>query len=320
MIDVRPDGELRIGGMHRGVEKLLETRDYRQGLALVNLHSWESSFHGELGYALAIERLLGMQVPERAVWMRTLLAEMTRVAHHSAFLGAHQVTEQVRRLIEAYAGNRIHPMVVRVGGLRVDSPAGWFDAVAEFAQGVQLPSVDVISGGAGVGVVGVETAHNFGASGPVGRASGLDIDLRRDAPYLAYQPLLDGGVLRVVRRDGGDVAARRANLADEITVSVDLINACAARLGSGLEGPIDVKLPKVLRLPEGQTYLAHETPAGIAGYLVVSRAERSPWRVKLRTPSFAHAQIANDLIRGASAPDSSAIIDSMCLVAGDIDR
>ena len=92
------------------------------------------------------------------------------------------------------------------------------------------------------------------------------------------------------------------------------------RLCSGLEGPIDVKLPKALRLPEGQTYVAHETPAGIAGYLVVSRAERSPWRVKLRTPSFAHARIASDLIRSGSVKDTSAIIDSMCLVAGDIDR
>lgn len=320
MVVVGPVGELRVGSMHRGVEKLLETRDYRQGLALANLHSWESSFHGELGYALAIERMLGLQIPPRAVWLRTLLAELSRVAHHATFLGADSVTEQVRRLMEAYSGNRLHPMVVRVGGLRVDAPADWLDAVAQFAAHCQHALPQTGEHGSSIGVLAPSEARAGGASGPIGRASGVDIDLRRDAAYLAYPELIEDGVLRVVARSAGDTHARRANLVDEIAVSLDLVMACHTRLSHGVAGPVNVKLPKVLRLPEGQTYVAHETPAGIAGYLVASRAGRAPWRVKLRTPSFAHAWIATDLIQKASANESAAIIASMCLVSGDIDR
>lgn len=306
--------------MHRGVEKLLETRDYRQGLALANLHSWESSFHGELGYALAIERMLGLQIPPRAVWMRTVLAELSRIAHHATFLGAHSLTEQVRRLMEMYSGNRLHPMVVRVGGLRVDAPADWLDAVAHFAAQCELASPQLLPAGPSIGVLAHSEARAGGASGPVGRASGVDIDLRRDAAYLAYPALIDEGVLRVVARSVGDTHARRENLFDEIVVSLDLVQACVSRLSHEVTGPVSVKLPKVLRLPEGQTYVAHESPAGIAGYFIASRAGRAPWRVKLRTPSFAHAWIATHLVQHSSADETAAIVASMCLVAGDIDR
>ena len=328
-----------VGAMHRGAEKLFEVRDYRQAMVLANRHDWLSAFSNELGVALAVERMLGMTVPERATWARTLLAELNRVLSHLAFLGsfpldgppvgyyAFDQREAVQRVMEEACGGRLHYMAVQVGGLKQELPEGWLRrvvATVDAVRGGLEPFAELLQDDAfrartrGVGVLTRDTALAHGVSGPVARASGLDLDLRRDEPYLAYAEL--GGVLRVVTREEGDVLARLEVLLDQVRVSLDLARACAEHLEAGPPGPINLRLPKVLRAPEGHTYCWTEGPLGLSGYLLVSRGEKTPWRLKMRTPSFAHVAALGEVLPGQQLGDVVAVLASMSYVVGDIDR
>ena len=169
----------------------------------------------------------------------------------------------------------------------------------------------------GVGRIAPNTALNYGASGPIARATGIDVDLRRDPPYAAYAEL--GQVLRVVTATDGDVLARLTLLREQVAVSLDIIDACIVQLAE-LSGPINVPLPKTLRAPEGIHYGWTETALGVSGYLVVSQGERMPWRVKLRTPSFAHLAVMSEVLVGQSVRDIAPIVASLFFVTGDSDR
>ena len=333
--------EAVVGAMHRGAEKLFEVRDYRQAMVLANRHDWLSAFSNELGVALAVERMLGLDVPVRATYARTLLAELNRVLSHLAFLGsfpleggpvgyyAFDEREAVQRVMEEMCGGRMHYMAVQVGGLKQDLPEGWLarvvDAVAVVRRGL-APFEELLrddsfrSATRGVGVLTRDTALAHGVSGPVGRASGLDADLRRDEPYLAYAELAGTGVLRVVTRGEGDVLARLEVLLEQVHVSLDLVAACVSLLVEVAPGPINVRLPKVLRAPEGHTYCWTEGPLGLSGYLLVSRGEKTPWRLKMRTPSFAHVAALGEVLPGQRLGDVVAILASMFYVVGDVDR
>lgn len=337
-----------VGHLHRGVEKLYEARDYRQILALANRHDWHSSYHGELGVALAVERLLGLEVPERATWLRTLLAEYTRIVHHLAFLdhlplpgggplvGLHELRERLLAVLEAGTGGRMHVMVLRIGGLVADVPAGWFASVAEVMTEVAaaLPRIDAALAESratealrGVGTITAATACGYGVLGVASRAAGMPLDLRRDDPYLAYGELFGGrgdptggAPGRVVTRGEGDGLARMQVLAEQCAVSVDLVLACLDRLRSMAPGPIDVRLPRVLRVPEGSTYVVTEAPAGHAGWLLVSRGEKTPWRLAMRTPSFAAVSALPAVLPGHRLQDLAPVLGSLCFVLGDVDR
>jgi NADH-quinone oxidoreductase subunit D len=158
-------------------------------------------------------------------------------------------------------------------------------------------------------------AAAYGASGPVARASGLDFDLRRDEPYLAYGEL----TVPVVTRTTGDCHARFECLLDQVFVSLDLASTCLERVDQ-LTGPVNVRLPKVVKAPEGHTYAWTENPLGINGYYLVSRGEKTPWRLKLRTASYSNVQALTTLLRGCLVPDLIAILGSMFFVVGDIDK
>ncbi len=326
-----------VGHVHRGAEKLLESRDYRQGLALVNRHDWVSAYSGELGLALTVESMLGLEVPERAVWLRTLYAELTRVLAHLAFLGTFPVggrpggyvgfaeREDAVRLLEAATGGRLHHMAVRIGGLAADLPDGWLDeldpALRALERALEEVRVDVLAAArevsTGAGVVPREVLLAHGASGAVARAGGWGADVRRDSPYLAYPELDD--LLQVPVRTASDVPARLEVAHEQAVVAVELVRACAARLRQ-VPGPVDVALPKVLRAPEGVGHGVVESPLGAAGFLVVSRAEKTPWRVKLRTPSFAHASLLEAVLPGTPVRELAATLASLFLVVGDVDR
>lgn len=331
-----------VGYMHRGAEKLFESRDYRQILVLANRHDWLSAFSNELGVVLAVERMLGLEVPERAVWARTLLAELNRVLSHLMFLGSYPpelgaptpvadafaAREAVQAVLEEFSGGRIHYMANQVGGLKEDLPAGWLTRAGEAVAAVRrlLPSVGAnVTGHAGfraatrgVGVIGRELVEGYGLSGPVARASGVDVDLRRDDPYLAYPEL--AGVLRVVTRDEGDCLARFECLLEQVEISLELADACLERLRALPAGPVNVRLPSVVRAPEGQTYAWTENPLGINGYYLVSRGEKTPWRLKLRTASFNNVQVLGPMLTGSRVRDLAPILASMFFVTGDIDR
>jgi NADH-quinone oxidoreductase subunit D len=314
------EAEPRIGFLHRGAEKLFEVRDYRQAMVLANRHDWLSAFGNELGIALAVERMLGMEVPERAVWLRTLLAELGRVYVHLAFLGAFPAAagagtpyplaaerEALQQVLEEATGGRMHLMFNRVGGLREDVPASWTSHVrallpvlrSGLARTAEWLGSDAVSGAArGGGVLTPEQVSAYGVSGPMARAAGVDLDLRRDDPYLAYAALADDGVLRVVTRPDGDALAR---------------------LDAMGPGPVNLKLPKVLRAPEGMTYVWTENPLGTSGWLLVSRAEKTPWRLALRSASFSNVAVLGELLVGARVADLVTILATCPYVVGDID-
>ena len=333
-----------IGYMHRGAEKLFEVRDYRQIIVLANRHDWLSAFSNELGVVLAVERMMGLEVPDRAVWLRTLLAELNRVLNHLMFLGSYPLElgaitpifyafrerETVQAVMEELSGGRMHYMFNRVGGLKEDLPAGWLQRAAAASGSVRrrLPDIENLVLGneifrartVGVGRLSPELIASYGVSGPIARASGVDADLRRDEPYLAYAELADAGVLRV-----GDADRRR--------LLRPVLGAAGA--GEGLArpgrrlpgpvvvmpaGPVNVRLPKILKVPEGETYAWTENPLGINGYYLVSRGDKTPWRMKLRSASFNNIAVLPQILTSHVVADMVAILGSMFFVVGDIDK
>jgi NADH-quinone oxidoreductase subunit D len=172
----------------------------------------------------------------------------------------------------------------------------------------------------GIGVLSPTLVEAYGVSGPVARASGVDLDLRRDEPYLAYADLAAEGVLRVPVSREGDCHARFGLLLEQVRVSLDLADACVARLSTLPVGPVNVRLPKILRPPEGATYAWTENPLGLNGYYLVSRGERTPWRMKLRTASFNNVAVLPELLVGCTVADLVAVLGSLFFVVGDLDK
>jgi len=326
--------EVTVGALHRGAEKLFEVRDYRQIGMLADRHDWQAPFFGELGVALLGEQLLGLEVPERATWLRTLLAEHTRLLSHLGHLARaasrlpapvdlHPLRELLRRQTLRLTGNRIHPMVARIGGLTVDADGSWLTeerrlAVEAARLGEQLaPTLATLPEAQGLAVLAPHLVPGYGLSGPVARASGVGLDLRSSAPALAYPALAD--LLAPSPWTAGDAAARSATLAHELTVSAALVEACADRLPA-VAGPVAVRLGKIVKLPEGEGYLALEAPLGIAGFFVVSRGEKTPWRLALRTPSFSNVCALETLLVGVPVTGLETALASIGYVVGDLDR
>jgi NADH-quinone oxidoreductase subunit D len=324
------------GLLHRGAEKLLEARDYRQALMLANRHDWLGAAVSEVALATAIEELLGLQVPSRAVWLRTLLVEITRASAALLHLagavtmpprgvpvaGAPGIAAREAWLgcLETMTGGRVHPMVTRIGGLAHDAPDGWGEQI-QHATDVTREAVPVILDAltrtvpADIAVMDRFTAVRWSVGGPVARASGLDEDLRRDAPSLAYADLSD--VLRVITAEQGDALTRYQVLAEQVLADLDVIAACWARVPSG---PVDVRLPKVVRAPEGSAYAVLESAMGPSGAYVVSTGGVTPWRVRLRTSSYANVQAMGAALPGTPLVDLATAVGSFLFVAGDLDH
>jgi NADH-quinone oxidoreductase subunit D len=329
--------QMVVGAMHRGAEKLFEVRDYTQILMLADRHDWHAPFSGELAVALACEQMMGLVVPERAVWLRTLLAEHTRILSHAGFLtwvgraadvdpGLNRLRESLRHQTLALTGNRIHPMVNRIGGLAADADLHWLqvetqlmsavDSAAEIVLG--LLDHDPVAGlTQGIAVLGPESIAQYGVSGPAARASGLDLDLRRQQPYLAYAELR--GLINPPTMTEGDARSRIRAMAEEMITSARLVRACADRLVA-TDGPVAVRLGKIIRLPEGQAYSSIEAPLGIAGVYLSSRGEKTPWRLRLRTPSFSNLASLESVLIGIDVRSLEATLASIGYVVGDVDR
>ena len=335
--DVVTEASVVVGALHRGVEKLFEVRDYRQILMLADRHDWQAPFAAELTVALTCEQLLGLEVPARAVWLRTLLAEHTRLLSHLGFLAwvpfrlgepspTAGLREELRLQLQRLTGNRVHPMVNRVGGLAADAGADWLDAERRVLATVRTVADQLstwlgsarlreLTEGTAVLDRGVVAAH--GVTGPAAHASGLDVDLRAQRPYLAYGELAH--LLRPTLATSGDAAARLSTLVHELGVAADLADACLDRLAE-LPGEVAVRLGKVVRLPEGEAYVATEAPLGVSGVFLVSRGDKTPWRLKLRTPSFNHVSALEPLLVGVPVTRLEATLASVGYVVGDIDK
>jgi NADH-quinone oxidoreductase subunit D len=301
-------------------------------MMLANRHDWVSPFASELGVALTLEDSMGITPPECATWTRMLLLELTRVSAALLFIGAALGDEATLALRESYVdlqeiatGNRVHPMFARIGGIAQPVSADFLSATRAITtrthdelSRISDALTDYASSLSGIATLSYGDALAFGATGPVGSASGVHLDLRRDQPYLAYAEIAD--LLPQEALGTGDAVSRYGALLSQIAPSLDMIDVCADRVSSLGDAPVNVSLPKVVKAPEGTYYGRLDSPTGISGYLLVSTAEKAPWRFKLRTPAFAHAQALTTALVGCPVDQLENALMSFFLVTGDIDR
>lgn len=343
-IVARLDGEQVIsaepiaGYMHRGYEKLTEVRTYPQITTLVNRIDWLGSFANEVPFILAAEQLMGIEAPVRAQWIRTMFFEMSRIANLILFLGdmgvqlgavtpafyAFRDREFVLNQIERVTGGRFHPNFDRIGGLKDDLPKGWLadtkavmERVRDFCDEVEglLMNAEIFHERTrGIGVIPTDVALQYGLSGANARASGIDWDLRRDAPIgLVYEDL----DWQVWTHPDGDSFARFWVRLQEVREASKMID----QLCDGLPGgPIMAKVPRIIKVPAGEAWISTENPLGEMGYYIASKGDLTPFRVKIRSASFNNVSIAPWLLRGVYVPDIITILASLYFILGDIDR
>ena len=326
-----------IGYMHRGFEKLAEYRDYKQIFGLVNRHDWLSAFNNELGAALTVERLMEMEVPERAQWIRMILAEWNRILNHLMFAGSYALElgaitpmfyafrerEDVQYLLESATGGRLHFTFSQVGGIKIDLPKGFLHRSAELSRLVRKRVQDLkdlllgneifLARTKGIGPLSPEVALEYGVTGPTLQATGVAEDARKTEPYLHY----DKVEFEVPVGENGDSWDRFYVLLRRMEESLTIIDQCHDMIRPG---PVNTKLPKIVKAPEGVAYLRTENPLGQLGYYLHSDAKRTPWRLKMRTPSFSNISVLPHLLTGALIPDAVSILGSVFFVVGDVDR
>jgi NADH-quinone oxidoreductase subunit D len=343
-IVARLDGEQVVecepvcGYMHRGYEKLTEVRTFPQVTTLVNRIDWLSSFANEVPFILACEKLMEIEAPPRAQWIRTILFELARVANIGLFLGemglqlgaitpafyAFRDREHVLNQIEAVTGGRFHPNFDRIGGLKDDLPKGWIeetkgvmdklrtfcDEMEELLLGNEIFGVRT----RGIGVIPPDVAMSYGLSGANLRASGIDWDIRRDHPCGLPYDQIDW---KVWTHPDGDSFARYWVRLQETREATRIVDQLCDKLPSG---PIMAKVPRIIKVPAGEAWVSTENPLGEMGYYVVSRGDIGPFRVKIRSASFNNVSIIPWVCRGVYVPDVITILSSLYFILGDIDR
>ena len=351
-----------IGYLHTGIEKTCEAKFYQQVVPLTDRIDYLSPMSNNLCYCLAVEKLLQLEIPPRAQWLRVMLNELTRLNSHLVWLGTHAMDigaltvflytfrerEDVLRLFEHVAGQRMMTSYFRIGGVSLEPPIDFFERVQTFIK--RMPAKideyqNLLTGNPiwvdrlkGVGHLSPEDAIALGVTGPPLRASGVDWDLRRDMPYTGYENFN----FKVPISNGCDVWARYVIRLEEMRESVKIIQQA---LDGIPEGPITADAPKVVlpdrekmktemesliyhfkivtegfAVPAGEVYQAIESPRGEMGYYVVSDGTSKPYRVHMRNPSFATLQALDTMCRGRLLADVVAVIGSIDIVLGEIDR
>lgn len=325
--DIIAHATIEAGHLHRGAEKLFEVRDYRVGLALADRHDWQSPVGGELSYALAAEQALGIPVPPRANRLRTLAAEHSRLhgllgllAWRELDLDVGPLRELLRRQLQAWTGNRLHPMLTRLGGVAADVDDEWLAAERDLARRARefgVRAEQAVAAGAdalaGLAVIDAASAAGLGLSGPALRAAGVARDLRVDDPYCDYGAF----AIAVPTRATGDALARLELVAADVVATAGLIDQLAREVPPGA---VDTRLPKIIRLPEGSYYRPVESPLGEAGLRIVSRGDKTPWRVMLRTPSLPLVMALEQVLAGVRLEEVEAVVASLGYVIGDVDK
>jgi len=339
-----------IGYMDRGYEKLSEVRTYPQITSIVNRIDWVSGFANEVPFIVAAERLMEVEAPERAQWIRLVLTELARISSHLVFMASYPLElgaatplffalrerERVLDLLESVTGGRFHPNFNRIGGVKpnygagpttkksaMDVPAGFLagtrdamDKVLETCSEIE----ELVAGNEvflartkGIGVIPVDVAASYGVSGPNFRASGSSFDLRKTSNYLPY----DQFDFDVAIGENGDCFDRWYVRLVEIRESARIIQQAIDGLPSG---PLQAKVPRIIKVPAGETYVRAENPKGEMGYHLVSRGGLGPYRLKIRSASFSNLSIFPWLLEGQLVPDFIAIMGSIDFVLGDVDR
>jgi len=327
-----------MGYMHRGYEKLTEVRTYPQVTTLINRIDWLGSFANEVPFILAAEQLMDIEAPPRAQWIRTILFELARIANVTLFLGdmgvqlgavspvfyAFRDREYILNQIEAATGGRFHPNFDRIGGVKDDLPAGWIadtkQALNEI-RGFCDEMEDLLVGNEifqartrGIGVIPADVGLSYGLSGANIRASGVDWDIRRDNPCGLVYDQVDW---KVWTHPDGDSFARYWVRLQETREACGIVDQLLDGLPSG---PIMAKVPRIIKVPAGEAYIATENPLGEMGYYVISQGGLEPFRVKIRSASFSNMSITPWLLKGTYVPDVITILASLYFILGDVDR
>ena len=330
--------EPSMGYMHRGYEKLTEVRTFPQVTTLINRIDWLGSFANEVPFILPAEQLMGIEAPPRAQYIRTVLFELSRIANISLFLGdmgvqlgavtpvflAFRDREYVLNQIEEATGGRFHPNFDRIGGLKDDLPKGWIAETkaamvkmrtfCDIMEDLLMGNVIFDQRTRGIGLIPREIGLGYGLSGANIRASGVDWDLRRDSKLPMAWDKCDW---KVITHPDGDSFARYWVRLQEVRESTKIVDQLLDPLPAG---PVMAKVPRIIKVPEGEAYVATENPLGEMGYYVVSKGDTGPFRVKIKTASFSNMSISPWLLRGALVPDVITILASLYFILGDIDR
>jgi NADH-quinone oxidoreductase subunit D len=347
---VQTDGEIMrraipdVGYLHRGIEKIAEGVTYQGFMPYTDRIDYVSAFSGNLGYALTVERLAGIEVPEKAEYLRVIAAELARLGSHfigfgavlldlgavTPFVHALRERETYNDLMEMLCGARLTHNYARIGGVSHDLPEGFKEETLKFIDHLEYEFIDefnnlisfnsiLVKRLANVGVVSAEMAIEYTLVGPNLRGSGVQFDLRRDDPYSIYDrfdfeiPVGKGKFGTV-----GDCYDRYWVRIQEIRESCRIIRQALEQMPE--KGEIRTKIPKVFKPPKGEIYVRTECPRGEMGFYLISDGGKSPYRLKIRTGSFSAMSILEELSQGVMVADLVAIIGSFDIVAPEIDR
>jgi NADH-quinone oxidoreductase subunit D len=329
--------ECVIGYLHRGVEKIAENRTYMQFAPYVDRMDYVAAVTNGMGYCEAVEKLLGVEIPPRAQYTRMILAELQRIASHLLWLGTHALDigamtpvfytfrerEEILKIFENYCGARLTTHAFRIGGLQYDLYDGFEKDVLKFCD-YFLPKIDEyeqllstnriwLKRTQNVGVISGEDAIALGVTGPVLRGSGVKWDIRKAQPYEAY----DQVDWDVPIGKNGDTYDRYIVRVQEMRQSVRIARQSVERLAPG---PIFGKVGKVIKPPAAEVYHSIEAPKGELGYFVVSDGSTHPYRVRVRPPSLLNLQAFDKMAYGHLVADVVAIIGTLDIVLGEVDR
>jgi NADH-quinone oxidoreductase subunit D len=332
------DSDVVIGYLHRGIEKLCENRDWTQIVLITDRMDYVAAATSNLGYVETVEKLMSLEVPRRARYIRTILAELQRIASHCLWLGTHAMDigamtvflyafrerELILDMFEEFCGARLTYNSMRIGGLPLDIPPGWDRKVRAFCDVMETKVGEYeellthnriwLERTKNIGVISGEEAVAIGLSGPPLRGSGVLRDIRKDEPNAAYEEF----EFDIPIGERGDTYDRYLVRLEEFRQSIRIIRQAVDGLP---EGPILGKVPRLLKPPAGETYHAVESPKGEIGYFIAADGKSTnPYRFRVRPPSFCNLQALRQLIKGHLVADVVALIGSLDVVLGEVDR
>jgi len=351
-----------IGFLHTGIEKQCEALTWAKALTLTDRVDYLANLSNNLVYSLTVEKLLQIEIPERAQWLRVMMTEFSRLNSHLVWLGTHALDigamsiffycfrerEEILRILEMFSGQRMMTSYIRIGGVALEPPRGWEKAVGKFIRGFpskvdeyeNLLDSNPIWGirTRGVGFISLEDMLDLGVTGPMIRGAGLALDCRKTAPYSSY----DKFNFNVATQTGNDVYSRYRVRLQEMRESAKIITQALEGMPAG---PYQADAPHVVlpdrekmktqmealiyhfkivtegfRVPAGEVYQCIESPRGEIGYYIVSDGTAKPYRVYMRTPSFANLMALPVMLKDTLIADSIASLGSMDFVLGDTDR
>ena len=336
--EVIQDVEPVFGYLHRGSEKLAEERTYTQVITLTDRLDYVAPMTSNQAYVLAVERLMGIEAPERGQYLRVMMAELMRIASHLMMIGfflqdmgafgtplmyTFREREDILDLFEMVCGARITVTYMRVGGVQADLPPEFTPALERFLAKIpgQIDDLDQLLSGneiliartKNVGLLSAEAAINGSVTGPALRASGVNWDLRKSDPYEIYDQL----EFDVPLGENGDNYDRFVLRLEEMRQSVRMVRQCMEQMPAG---PHRLELPMLLRPPAGDAYGRVEAPKGELGFYIVSDGSIAPYRLAIRSPSFINLTVLRDMLIGWKLADMVTIFGSLDVNMGEVDR